>query len=259
MRFCMLFDTHAHLDDIAFDLDREDVIASLPSAGVGYVIVPGCSVASSEKVLNIAENHPNIYAAVGIHPGEISTASFDALAKISALAAHPKCVAIGEIGLDFYWDKDPIVRDTQRYWFYQQLHLAFELNKPVIIHDREAHQECFDAVRKTGVQGVFHCYSSSAEMAMELVKIGFYCSFTGVVTYQGAKKALRAIEILPLERILIETDSPYLTPVPDTKARNTPCNVFSVAQTIARVKNLPVEEVMRVTTENAARLFHISM
>ncbi len=255
----MLFDTHAHLDDKAFDVDREDVISSLPSAGVGYVLVPGCSVPSSEKALKIAEKHSNIYAAVGIHPGEIATASFETLEQIAALATHPKCVALGEIGLDFYWDKDPVVRDTQRYWFYQQLHLAFELNKPVIVHDREAHQECFEAVRKTGVQGVFHCYSSSAEMAMELVKIGFYCSFTGVVTYQGAKKSLRAIEEIPLERILIETDSPYLTPAPDTKARNTPRNVFAVVETVAKIKNLPVEDVIRITTENAARLFHLSL
>ncbi len=255
----MLFDTHAHLDDKAFDADREDVFSLFSSAGVSHVLVPGCSVLSSQKALQIAENHSNTYAAVGIHPGEIATASFEALDEIASLAQHPKCVALGEIGLDFYWDKDPVIRDTQRYWFYQQLHLAFELNKPVIVHDREAHQECFDAVRNAGVQGVFHCYSSSAEMAVELVKIGFYCSFTGVVTYQGAKKALRAIEALPLERILIETDSPYLSPIPDTKQRNDPRNVLAVAKTVASVKKIPLEDVIRITAENAARLFRVSL
>lgn len=255
----MLFDSHAHLDDKAFDSDREDLIASLPSSGVSHVIIPGSSLQSSEKARTIAESHENIYFSAGVHPGEILSMQYDDIDRLSVLASHPKCVAIGEIGLDHYWEKDPIVWDTQRYWFQQQLHLAYELGKPVIVHDREAHQECFDAVRNSGVQGVFHCYSSSAEMAMELVKIGFYCSFTGVVTYQGAKKSLRAIESLPLERILIETDSPYLAPVPFQKERNDPRNVRAVAEVISKVKNIPLDEVVRVTSENAARLFRIKL
>ncbi len=255
----MLFDSHAHLDDKAFDSDREDLIVSLPSHGVSHVLIPGSSLESSRKAQSIAQSHQNIYFAAGVHPGEILSMQYEDIDRISALASDPKCVAIGEIGLDFYWEKDPIVRDTQRYWFQQQLRLAFELGKPVIVHDREAHQECFDAVRNAGVQGVFHCYSSSAEMAMELVKIGFYCSFTGVVTYQGAKKSLRAIEMLPLERILIETDSPYLAPVPFQKERNDPRHVRAVAETIAKVKKISLDEVVRVTRENAARLFHINL
>ncbi len=255
----MLFDSHAHLDDPAFDSDREEVIASLSPAGVSHVLIPGSSLESSKKAQSIAGSHENIYFSAGVHPEEILSMQFDDIDRLAKLASHEKCVAIGEIGLDFYWEKDPTVRDTQRYWFQQQLRLAFELGKPVIVHDREAHRECFDSVRNSGVQGVFHCYSSSAEMAMELVKIGFYCSFTGVVTYQGAKKALRAIEVLPLERILIETDSPYLAPVPFQKQRNDPRSVLVVAKTVAEVKGIPLEEVIRVTSENAARLFRINL
>lgn len=255
----MLFDSHAHLDDPAFDEDRSALIRALPQAGVSHVLIPGASLASSRKARDIASSVPEFYFSAGVHPGSILEMEYDTIDRLAELAQDPKCVAIGEIGLDFYWEKDPVIRDTQRYWFRQQLHLAYELNKPVIVHDREAHQECFDAVRDAGVRGVFHCYSSSAEMAMELVKIGFYCSFTGVVTYQGAKKALLAIERLPLERILIETDSPYLAPVPFQKQRNDPRNVLAVAKTVAKIKKIPLEEVIRVTAENAARLFHIEM
>ncbi len=255
----MLFDSHAHLDDSSFDADREEVIASLLPAGVSHVLIPGSSMESSVKAQTIARSHENFYFAAGVHPGSILSMKYEDIDGLAALASDPKCAAIGEIGLDFYWEKDPIVRDTQRYWFQQQLHLAFELGKPVIVHDREAHQECFDAVRNAGVRGVFHCYSSSAEMAIELVKIGFYCSFTGVVTYQGAKKALRAIDALPLERILIETDAPYLAPVPYQKQRNDPRNVRAVAEVISRVKKVPLEDVIRVTAENTARLFHIKL
>ena len=255
----MLFDTHAHLDDTRFDIDRDSLIQTLPNCGVSHVLVPGCSVESSRKALKIAERYSDIYCAAGIHPGSIDTVNDTVLDDLTRLALSPRCVAIGEIGLDFYWEKDPVIRDTQRYWFLQQLYLARELNLPVIVHDREAHKECFDAVYKSGVRGVFHCYSSSAEMAMELVKIGFYCSFTGVITYQGAKKALLAIDALPLERILIETDSPYLTPVPDTKKRNDPRNVGAVAAMIAKVKKCRVEDVVRITAENAARLFKVNL
>ncbi len=255
----MLFDTHAHLVDPVFDNDLEDVIAALPEAGVSHVLIPGCSVTTSKLAQKVAQKHKNIYFAAGVHPGDVLTMEYDDIDRLAALASDPKCVAIGEIGLDFYWEKDPIIHDTQRYWFEQQLHLAFELGMPVIVHDRKAHQECFDAVRKTGVRGVFHCYSSAAEMAMELVKIGFYCSFTGVVTYQGVRKALRTIEALPIERILLETDSPFLTPVPFQKERNDPRHVRAVAEVVAQVKHLPVDEVIRITTENAARLFQINL
>ena len=255
----MLFDTHAHLDDLRFDSDREDLIASLPAAGVSHVLIPGSSLESSRKALSIAGSHENIYCAVGVHPREILSMNDDTLNHLVDLAADPKCVAIGEIGLNYYWEKDPIVRDTQRYWFFQQLYLARELNLPVIVHDREAHRDTFEAVRTVGARGVFHCYSSSAEMAKELVKVGFYCSFTGVVTYQGARKSLEAIAALPIERILIETDSPYLAPVPRQKERNDPRNVCAVARVIAQVKGMDLKEVIEITANNAARLFKIQL
>ena len=254
----MLFDSHAHLDDPRFDADREVLIASLATGGVSHVLIPGSSLESSRVALDLARKNPNFYCAVGVHPGEIESMKMETLDLLAELASDPKCVAIGEIGLDFHYGA-PEMRDTQRYWFLQQLHLAYELNLPVIVHDREAHKECFDAVKKIGVRGVFHCFSSSAEMAMELVKIGFYCSFTGVVTYQGARRAIQAIERLPVERILIETDSPYLAPIPRQKERNDPRNVIAVAQKIAEIKGLSVEEVIRITAENAARLFKIDL
>ncbi|MBO5247684.1 MAG: TatD family hydrolase [Clostridia bacterium] len=255
----MLFDSHAHMDDAAFDADREEVLCSLLPAGVSHVVIPASSLESCQRAQMISNEHPNIYFAAGVHPSDILSMKYEDVDRIAEFSADPKCVAIGEIGLDFYWEKDPIVRDTQRYWFQQQLRLAFELGKPVIVHDREAHKECFDAVRQAGVQGVFHCYSSSAEMALDLVRIGFYCSFSGVITYQGAKKSLRAIEALPIERILIETDSPYLPPVPFQKERNDPRRVRIVAETIASVKRIPVEQVIQITAENAARLFRINL
>ena len=176
--------------------------------------------------------------------------------RLAQIAADPKCVAVGEIGLDYHYGP-PEERDAQRYWFYQQLALARELNLPVIVHDRDAHQECFDAVSRFGVRGVFHCYSSSAEMALQLVRLGFYCSFTGVLTYRNVKRAIRAVEALPLDRILIETDSPYLTPVPLQDQRNDPRCVRYVAEKIALIKGVSVEDVARITAENTCRLFRI--
>lgn len=254
----MLFDSHAHLNSDQFEQDREALIEALPSQGVSHVLIPGADVASSRLGLELSRKYPNVYCAAGVHPGEIEAMTRDDIDRIAEIASDPKCVAVGEIGLDYHYGL-PEMRDTQRYWFYQQLNLAKELHLPVIVHDREAHQECFDAVRKMAVRGVFHCYSSSAEMAVELVKIGFYCSFTGVITYQGAKRAIRAIEQLPIERILIETDSPYLAPVPYQKQRNDPSHVRSVAEVIARIKGISTEEVARITAENTARLFKIEL
>lgn len=252
----MFFDSHAHLDDPAFDRDRDLILNSLAGAGIGRVLIPGSSVESSRRALRFAQSDSRLFCAVGVHPEFAGEMRWEDLDLLSEIASENRCVAIGEIGLDYHYGP-PEIRDAQRYWFYQQLQLAYSLNLPVIIHDREAHQDCFDAVRRFGVRGVFHCYSSSAEMAKELVKIGFYCSFTGVITYQGAKKAIRAIEELPLERILIETDSPYLAPVPLQKQRNDPRNVVAVAEKIAEIRKISIEDVMRITEENACRLFRI--
>ncbi len=252
----MIFDTHAHYDDKAFDTDRETVLRSAHESGVALILDPGCDVKSSRAAIALAETHDFVYAAVGIHPEELDCWDEEALAEIRTLAEHPKCVAIGEIGLDYYWDDSR--REEQKLLFRWQLELALELNKPVIVHDREAHGDCMDIVREyPSLRGVFHCYSGSAEMAKELLKRGWYLGFDGPVTYKNARKTLEVLEMCPLDRILIETDSPYMSPVPMRGKRNDSRNLRYVADKIAAIKGLSPEEIERVTMENGRRLFTI--
>ena len=252
----MYFDTHAHYDDKAFDEDREELLQKLESADVKLIIDPGCDVDSSRKALELAEKFPFLYAAVGLHPEELEKHGGDALDKVRELAGHPKCVAIGEIGLDYYWDASR--REEQNALFRRQIELAMELDKPVIVHDREAHGDCLEIVRDyPGLRGVFHCYSGSAEMAKELLKLGWYLGFDGPITYKNARKALEALELCPLERILIETDSPYLSPVPMRGKRNDSSNLRYVADKIAQIKGLSPEEAAALTLANGCRLFGI--
>ena len=252
----MYFDTHAHYDDKAFDEDREELLQKLESADVELIIDPGCDVDSSRKALELAEKFPFLYAAVGLHPEELEKHGGDALDKVRELAGHPKCVAIGEIGLDYYWDASR--REEQKALFRRQIELAMELDKPVIVHDREAHGDCLEIVRDyPGLRGVFHCYSGSAEMAKELLKLGWYLGFDGPITYKNARKALEALELCPLERILIETDSPYLSPVPMRGKRNDSSNLRYVAEKLAQVKGLSPEEAAAATLANGCRLFGI--
>ncbi|MBR1566481.1 MAG: TatD family hydrolase [Oscillospiraceae bacterium] len=252
----MYFDTHAHYDDEAFDADRDALLSALPGAGVTLVVDPGCDVKSSEKALALAERFPHVYAAVGIHPEELAGMEAGDLAKIEALCAHEKCVAIGEIGLDYYWDDTH--REEQKALFIEQLELALRHDKPVIIHDREAHGDSLDIVRRySDVQGVFHCYSGSKEMAEELLKRGWYLGFDGPITYKNARKAIEVLEICPLDRLLIETDSPYLSPVPRRGKRNDSRNLQYIAEKIAEVKGLTCEEVAKISMENGRRLFKI--
>ncbi len=252
----MYFDTHAHYDDGAFDADREELLKSLGENGVELIIDPGCDVDSSRKALELAEKFPFLYAAVGLHPEELEKHGGDALDKVRELAGHPKCVAIGEIGLDYYWDASR--REEQKALFRRQIELAMELDKPVIVHDREAHGDCLEIVRDyPGLRGVFHCYSGSAEMAKELLKLGWYLGFDGPITYKNARKALEALELCPLERILIETDSPYLSPVPMRGKRNDSSNLRYVADKIAQIKGLSPEEAAALALANGCRLFGI--
>ena len=252
----MIFDTHAHYDDKAFDTDRETVLRSAHESGVALILDPGCDVKSSRAAIALAETHDFVYAAVGIHPEELDCWDEEALAEIRTLAEHPKCVAIGEIGLDYYWDDSR--REEQKLLFRWQLELALELNKPVIVHDREAHGDCMDIVRDyPALRGVFHCYSGSAEMAKALIKRGWYLGFDGPVTYKNARKTLEVLEMCPLDRILIETDSPYMSPVPMRGKRNDSRNLRYVADKIAAIKGLSPEEIERVTMENGRRLFTI--
>lgn len=253
----MLFDTHAHYDDESFDADRDAVLTALPEQGVGLILNPGCDVESSRKAVRYAAAYPHVYAAVGIHPENCGGCTAGDLDAIRALAQLPKTVAIGEIGLDYYWAENP-PRDFQQQVLRQQLALARELALPVIIHDREAHADTLAIVREfPGVTGVFHCFSGSPEMARELLKMGWYLGFDGPVTYKDARRAPEVAAVTPLDRMLIETDSPYMTPVPYRGRRNDSGYVHLVAEKLAEWKGVTPEEMARVTTENGKRLFRI--
>ena len=253
----MLFDTHAHYDDESFDADRDAVLTALPEQGVGLILNPGCDVESSRKAVRYAAAYPHVYAAVGIHPENCGGCTAGDLDAIRALAQQPKTVAIGEIGLDYYWAENP-PRDFQQQVLRQQLALARELALPVIIHDREAHADTLAIVREfPGVTGVFHCFSGSPEMARELLKMGWYLGFDGPVTYKNARRAPEVAAVTPLDRMLIETDSPYMTPVPYRGKRNDSGYVHLVAEKLAEWKGVTPEEMARITTENGKRLFRI--
>ena len=252
----MYFDTHAHYDDEAFDSDREELLPKLAKDDVGLIIDPGCDVLSSRKALELAERFPFVYAAVGLHPEELDKYSPESFEEICSMARHPRCVAIGEIGLDYYWDASH--KEEQKELFRRQIELALELDKPVIVHDREAHGDCLEIVRDyPGLRGVFHCYSGSAEMAKELLKLGWYLGFDGPVTYKNARKALEVLELCPMDRMLMETDSPYLSPVPMRGKRNDSSNLKYVAKKIAQVKGISPEQAAAITLENGCRLFGI--
>ena len=253
----MLFDTHAHYDAEQFDADREEVLASLPGRGVSLVVNPGCDLPSSRAAVALAEQHPFLYAAVGYHPENCAPYTDKDLEELRALAAHPKVVAIGEIGLDYYWEENP-PRDFQQMVFRRQMGLAEELNLPVIVHDREAHGDSLAIVKEfPTVRGVFHCYSGSAEMARQLVDLGWMISFTGVLTYKNARKAVEAAQAVPMDRIMIETDSPYMAPVPHRGERNDSGYVVHVCEKLAELKGLSAEEAARITLENGRRFFGI--
>lgn len=253
----MLFDTHAHYDDEAFDADRDAVLTALPGQGVGLVLNPGCDVESSRKAVQYAAAYPHVYAAVGIHPENCGGYTAGDLAALRQLAQQPKTAAIGEIGLDYYWAENP-PRDLQQQVLRDQLALAGELALPVIIHDREAHADTLSIIREfPGVTGVFHCFSGSPEMAQELLKLGWYLGFDGPVTYKNARRAPEVAAVTPLDRMLIETDSPYMTPVPYRGRRNDSGYVHLVAEKLAEWKGVTPEEIARITTENGKRLFRI--
>jgi len=252
-----VFDTHAHYDSEGFNADRMEVLASMPGQGVELILNPGCDLESSKTAVSLAEQFPFVYAAVGVHPSDCGDFCDDTVHVLRTLAAHEKVKAIGEIGLDYYWEDNP-PKDFQQQVFHKQMELAEELSLPVIIHDREAHHDCLEIVKAhPNVKGVYHCYSGSLEDAKILVKMGWMLSFTGVVTYKNARKSLEVIDWLPMDRIMIETDSPYLTPVPFRGKRNDSGNVHLVAETIAQVKSMDPEEVARITLENGKRFFQI--
>ncbi|MBQ3055271.1 MAG: TatD family hydrolase [Oscillospiraceae bacterium] len=254
----MFFDTHAHLDDKQFDLDREELIASFPEVGVTRVLNAACDLASSREIVNLTRKYRGIFGSVGVHPNAAEELKGDAeLDLLRTLSKEKKICAIGEIGLDYYWDDVP--REVQKTAFRMQLDLARELSLPVIIHDRDAHEDCLNILRDyTDLSVVFHCYSGSLEFAKILIDLGFYLSFTGVITFKNAKAAPSVVEWAPHDRIMIETDCPYLAPIPYRGKRNHSGYVPLVAQKIAELWGTSVEEVARITTENGLRFFQIT-
>lgn len=252
----MIFDTHAHYDDAKFDPDRDELLASMPARGVGRILDPGCDGASSLAAIALAEKYPFVYAAVGWHPEEWESWNGESMPLLRRLAAHPRVAAIGEIGLDYYWDREH--KALQKEMLERQLCLALERDLPVIIHDREAHEDSMEMVfRYPELRGVFHCFSGSAEMAKELLRRGWYLGFDGPVTYKNNKKAGEVLAVTPLDRILVETDSPYMAPVPLRGKRNDSANLPYVIETVAALKGVTPEEMERVTWDNGCRLFRL--
>lgn len=254
----MLFDSHAHIDDNRFDSDRLETIERARENGVTGIINIGADMASSARSVALAQAHEGIYAAVGIHPHDAKAAvnaDYDRMAEW--VEQEKKVVAIGEIGLDYYYDLSP--REVQQEVFIRHIDLARQLRKPIIIHDRDAHGDVMNIVKKEakGIIGVFHCYSGSLEMAKEVLKLGFYVSFAGPVTFAKSTKLKEIAAAVPLERLLVETDSPYLTPHPHRGRRNEPAHVRLVAEEVARLRGLSLEEVAEATIQNVKQLFHI--
>mgnify|MGYP004662009169 CR=1 FL=1 len=254
----MLFDTHAHMDDRAFDPDRETLLAQvLPEANIGLLMNPGCSLASSRAASQLARKYDYIYAAVGSHPDAADEVDEEVLNAYRALCReNPKIKAIGEIGLDYHYEDIP--RDIQKKAFRMQMALAQELGLPVIVHEREAHEDGMNIVEAfPAVKGVFHCYSGSLEMAKVLIKKGWYIGFGGVLTFKNARKAVEVASQIPLERIVLETDCPYMSPEPFRGRRNDPSRLGLVAEKLAAIRGLSVEEIEAVTLENGKQLYGI--
>lgn len=253
----MLFDTHAHMDDRAFDEDRQTLLASLPGQGIGLLMNPGCSLESSRRADALSRAYDYIYAAVGSHPDaadEVDPAALEEYRKLCR--ENPKIRAIGEIGLDYHYEDIP--RDQQQAAFRAQMGLARELGLPVIVHEREAHEDGIRIVEEfPEVTGVFHCYSGSAEMAKWLICRGWYIGFTGVLTFKNARRAVETAAAIPLERIVLETDCPYMSPEPFRGKRNDPGRLYRMAERLAEIRGLPLEEIHRITFENGKRLYRI--
>lgn len=255
----MLIDSHAHLDDGRFDKDRDRLIKGLKELGIDLVINPGADLNSSIKAVSLTEKYNNIYAAVGVHPHSAKEMDGSTIEILKSFTNREKVVAIGEIGLDYYYDNSP--RDIQQERFIEQLNLAKEVDLPVIIHTREATKDTFDILKEAQdgtLEGVMHCYSGSVEMAMEYIKLGFYISLAGPVTFKNARVSKEVAKAVPLGKLMIETDSPYLTPEPYRGKRNEPFYVRYVAGTIAELRGITFEELAKKTSENAKKLFRIN-
>ncbi|MFA7637588.1 MAG: TatD family hydrolase [Monoglobales bacterium] len=254
----MLFDSHCHVNDDSFDKDRSELIESLPEKGVDLLMEIGFDLESSKKAAALADKYPFIYAAVGFHPNDTRNMTESDITELAELASLPKVKAIGEIGLDYHYPDTH--KPSQKMWFRRQMELAMDLNMPFIIHDRDSHADCLEILKDFDIKrvgGVMHCFSGSVEMAKEAIKMGLFISLGGPVTFKNARHSVNVAREIPLDRILIETDSPYLAPDPLRGKRNSPEYVRYVAEKIAEIKSEPFEVVAEVTKQNAMKLFNI--
>lgn len=252
----MIFESHAHYDDEAFDTDREEILAQCQRDGIEYIVNVSASLTTVKSTLGLAEQYPFMYAAVGVHPDEVGELNEENFAWLAEQCRNPKTVAVGEIGLDYYWDKEN--HELQKKWFRAQMELAKETGLPMIVHSREAAADTLEEIQKAQderLRGVIHCFSYSPEMAEEYLKMGYYIGVGGVVTFKNAKKLKEVVKMLPLDRLLLETDCPYLAPEPNRGKRNSSLNLPFVAAAIGELKGVDADEVVRVTNQNAKKMY----
>jgi len=253
----MYFDTHAHYCDKRFNEDRDEVLSTICDSGVSLILNAGSSLKSSRLSVELADKYPFVYASIGVHPHDSKSMTDETVLELEKLLAHPKAVAVGEIGLDYHYDFSP--RDVQRKRFREQLELSRSLGKPVIIHEREALQDVFDIVRDyKDLTGVFHCFSGSWETAKSVLDMGWYLSFTGVVTFKNARRALEVLDRMPVDKLMLETDCPYMAPEPMRGRRNSSLYLPYIAKKIAEVRGMTTDDVARTTMENGMRFFGIA-
>ena len=258
MAIRMIFETHAHYEDEQFDIDRDALLTSLPGQDIEYVVDVSSSIDSIDRILAIADRYPKVYAAVGIHPENAKELNEERFAWMRQKLAGPKVVAVGEVGLDYYWDTTE--RDTQKFWFERQIALAKEVKLPLIIHSRDAANDTYEMLKASKAEetgAIIHCFSYGVEQARQYLNMGFYLGIGGVVTFTNGKKLKEVVAYTPLEQLVLETDCPYLAPVPHRGKRNDSTYLTFVAQEIAKLKNIDYETVVKVTTENAKRFYRL--
>ncbi len=256
----MIFETHAHYEDKQFDADRDALLESMYENGISRIVNVGSTIETTKKSIELAEKYDFIYAAAGVHPSETECLNEESFAWLQLQVKHPKVKAVGEIGLDYYWDKEAAVRERQRYWFKRQLQLAKEASLPVIIHSRDAAEDTLAIMREAfqmQIPGVIHCFSYSPQTAEEYIKMGYYIGIGGVVTFKNAKKLKETVEKIPLDKILLETDCPYMAPEPYRGKRNSSVYLPYIAAAIAQIKGVTEQEVIRVTEQNALRMYQM--
>jgi len=256
--FHMIFDTHAHYDDEQFDIDRDSLLLSMKENGIGTIVNIGANLASSETTLELAHKYDFIYAAVGVHPSDCAELSEDNFDRIRQMSADEKCVAIGEIGLDYYWPEPD--HELQKKWFVRQLDLARQVKLPVVIHSRDAAADTVQILKDNNagdIGGVVHCFSYSMEVALECVKMGFYIGVGGVLTFKNGKKMKEVVSEIPMEKIILETDCPYLAPEPNRGKRNSSLNLPYVVKAMAEIKGISEQEVIDITEQNARSMYRI--